>query len=291
MLALGRLRGADVSAVAAEAAYFGILALGPFLIFLIAGVGFLSQFVPVGLVEDLERTITRMAPGQSGELLAPLFEEAIERTDRGTLSFGIFGSIVVAMWSGARAINGLLKGFRRICRETREPPFLWRRLNALFLSLTLGSVVVLSVAMFLFGGALGRGIANVVGLGYTFGIIWQVISWPLMAGIVVLILSLLYRLGGVTEPNGLRAATAGAVVAALLWLAVMAGIRIYVAIIDVGSLYGALGSFVVIVVFFYIMSLALLFGAAVDAVRRGRATREDDTDAEAESKPADQSSV
>jgi membrane protein len=220
-----------------------------------------------------------MAPGGTGELLAPLFEEAVERSGAGTASFGIAGSVLVAFWSGSRAIGGLLKGFRRIRGQDVDPPLVWNRAIALSLALVLGGVLVLSIAVFLFGGAVGRGIADLIGLGDTFSVIWRVISWPLMAFVVVIVLAVLYRFGMGHTSHEFRIITAGSVTGAVLWLVIMAGIRVYLMFIDVGSIYGVLGSFMIVVVFFYVMSLALLFGAAIDAVRQSGS-------AEPESQPA-----
>jgi membrane protein len=269
--AVWRFRGTDVSALAAETAYFSILAIAPFLLFLIAGIAVISQFVPIGLVDDLEQTVSRMAPGDTGELLLPLVEEAVDRTDSGTLSFGMFSAMIVAMWSGSRAIATLMKGTARVSGAANEHPMIWRRIVALVLAVVLAAVSVLSVAVFLFGGSLGRAFAEAVRLGDTFASIWVYISWPLMAGIILLMISVFYWFASGWRWRGLRFISPGAVAATILWVMVMLGIRVFLWIVDPGSVYGALGSFIVLVVFFYIMSLAMLFGAAVNAeVRESR---------------------
>jgi membrane protein len=267
--AVGRLRGSDVSAIAAETAYYSILAIAPFLIFLIAGVATISQFVPLGVVDDLESTVERMAPGETGELLVPLFEEARDRAGRGTTSFGMLSAMVIALWSGSRAIGALLKGFARISGVENGSPLVWGRIAALFLAIVMGVTTLLSVSVFLFGGALGRTVASWIGLGGTFSLLWTIVSWPLVAGIVLLVLAVLYWFSASSGTSQLRFFSPGAFVAMTLWLVVMAGIRVYITVVDPGSVYGVLGSFIVLVVFFYVMSLVLLIGAAVNAAVQG----------------------
>jgi membrane protein len=263
--AVWRFRGMDVSALAAETAYFSILAIAPFLLFLIAGITVISQFVPLAMAEDLEQTVARMAPGDTGELLEPLIEEALQRTDSGTLSFGMLSAMIVAMWSGARAIGSLMKGSARVNSVTVERSVIWNRILALILAAVMGAVSMLSFAVFLFGRGVGRAVAEGIRLGDTFALIWFYVSWPLLVGIVLLMISVFYWFSTGHQFSRMPLISPGAMVATVLWIVVMFGIRFFLWIVDPGSVYGVLGTFVVLVVFFYIMSLVLLFGAAVNA--------------------------
>jgi membrane protein len=269
--ALWRFRGVDVNGLAAETAYFSILAIAPFLLFLLTGLAIISQFAPVAMIDDLEQSLLRMAPGDTGQLMEPMIEEAIDRTDSGALSFGLFTAIVVAMWSGGRAIASLMKGTARISEMSIERPAIWNRVVAMALAIVMGMVSILSMAVFLFGRGLGREIAEWVRMGDTFSLVWTYLSWPLMAGIVLVMISLFYWLSAGRNANQQAFFSAGAVVATILWILVMLGIRVFLWIVNPVSVYGALGSFVVLVVFFYIMSLVLLFGAALNAEIRERA--------------------
>jgi membrane protein len=262
--AAGRLRGADMSSVAAEAAYFSILAIAPFLIFLIALISIVLQSANVAVADEIEEIVLRMAPGESGELLVPLIEQAIERADRGTTSFGMLSAAVIAMWSSSRAIQALLKGFNRIYRVERDRPPLWGRTVSMFLAVLLAGLLTISAVTFLFGGAVGRWLSRGLGFGDTFSVLWQILSWPVAAAILVLMLSLLYSFGpNTTVRTGFP--SAGALVATALWLLIMVGLRIYIVLVEPGSIYGALSTFVLLVVFFYVTSIALLLGAAVNA--------------------------
>lgn len=263
--ALWRLRRVDPTALAAETAYYAILAIAPFIIFMVAGVSLISYFVPIALLADLEQTVQRMAPGQTGELLLPVFEEVGGDGDEGMTTLGLVTALVVALWSSSRAISALLKGIARISGRESSRALLRERVVALFLALVLGAVLTLSISVFLFGSAVFRGLAGWIGLSDTFGLIWSVVSWPLMAGIVLLVLSVFYWIAGGRRSDRLNFISSGAIVASGLWLVVMLGMRVYLAIVEPGSIYGVLGSVAVLVVFFFIMSLVLLLGAAVNA--------------------------
>lgn len=270
--AVWRLRGTDVSALAAEAAYFSILAIAPFLLFLIAGIALISRVLSIAMIDDLEQTVTRMAPGDTGELLVPLIEEAVYRSDSGMLSFGMVSAIVVAVWSGSRAMVSLMKGSHRISGTDHSPPMIWNRLVAMALAGIMAIVLTLSLAVFLFGRAIGRLIAEGVQMGDSFARIWPYVSWPLMGCIVLLMLCLFYWFAGGRYTDRLRFLSPGAVLVTAIWVIVMLGLRIFLWLVDPVSIYGALGSFVVLVVFFYIMSMAMLFGASLNAeVREAQA--------------------
>jgi membrane protein len=206
-----------------------------------------------------------MAPGNTGELLVPLIEEAVYRSDSGMLSFGMVSAIVVAMWSGSRAIMSLMKGSARIGNADQMTRAVWNRMVAIALAGIMAMVLMLSVSVFLFGRGMGRLIAEGMQAGDSFARLWPYISWPLMGCIVLLMLCLFYWFAGGRYTDRLRFLSPGAVVVTILWVLIMLGLRVFMWVIDPGSIYGALGSFVMLVVFFYIMSLALLFGAALNA--------------------------
>ncbi len=264
------MRGTDVSALAAEAAYFAILAVSPFLIFLIAGIALISQIVPIALVEDLESTVVRMAPGDTGDLLVPLVDEAVERSGRGMLSFGMLSSIVIAIWAGSRAMTSLMKGSARMSGQELEHTYIWRRMVAMGLVGAMGTALLLSVTVLLFGRGLGRALAEGIGMGDTYSVLWNYASWPLMAVIVLLMLSLFYWLVAGRFTSALSFISPGAVISTILWVLVMAGLQVFLWVVDPRSVYGALGSFVVLVIFFYFMSMIMLFGSAINAEVRER---------------------
>jgi membrane protein len=263
--AIRRVQRAEASSIAAEAAYFSILAIAPFFIFLIASISIVSQTANVSLVGELEDVVRRMAPGQTGELLASLFEGAVERADRGALSFGLLSSAAVAMWSASRAIQALLRGFNRVYQIEQERPPIWARTISLLLAVVLVTLITVSATMLLFGGALGRWAATALGLGSVFARLWPILNWPIAAVILIVMLSLLYSIGPNTEVRG-GIPSIGALVATGLWLVIMAGLRIYIWLVQPGTIYGALSAFVLLVVFFYVTAIALLIGAAVNAI-------------------------
>lgn len=101
-------------------------------------------------------------------------------------------------------------------------------------------------------------------------LVWQVAEWPVLLGVVVLIVALLYYATPNIRHPKFRWVSVGAVLAILTWVVLSAAFGFCVA--NFGSYdktYGAFGG--VFLLWFWLTSLALLLGAELDSeLERGR---------------------
>lgn len=262
---LGALRRAQIESLAAEAAYFSSLAIGPFLIFLVTLAALLNQFTDLRIVTEIQLAIWRLAPGSTVILLNNLVENAVARIDAGPASFGFVSAAAIALWSASRAIQTLLKGFDRVYQVENRRPYFRRRIVSMVLAVLMTVIINVSVMLFLFGGTIGRWLAGLVGMGTVFRFVWDLLVWPLGIILMMALLAVFYYIGPSVK-TGFRCASPGAIVATSLWVLVVLGFRVWLLFIDPRSIYGALGTFVLLLIFLYITSIVLVLGAAVNAV-------------------------
>ncbi len=106
--------------------------------------------------------------------------------------------------------------------------------------------------------------------------------WPLVLGVVISSLAGLYRAAPAPRAHAHKRYWPGAITATLVLLCSSWGLGLWVErISDYEVLYGALASVITVVVWFYIATLAILFGAQVNGELEAI-----DADAEADAAPA-----
>jgi membrane protein len=154
----------------------------------------------------------------------------------------------------------------RIYEVTEGRP-IWK-LRPLMLLLTLVLVVLTAVVALglVLSGAAAQAVGDALGLGSTVVTVWNIAKWPVLLGIVMMIVALLYYATPNVRQPAFRWISVGAIVAILIWVVASAGFGFYVA--NFGSYdktYGSLAGVVVFLLWLWITNLALLFGGELDA--------------------------
>jgi membrane protein len=137
-------------------------------------------------------------------------------------------------------------------------------------------IIVLLVALLLVAlvvtGPVAKAIGDQIGLGSTAVTIYQIAKWPIMAGVVLVILAVLYYVAPSAGLPRIQWLSPGAVVALLIWIVASALFGLYVA--NFGSYnktYGTLAGAISLLVWMWITNLAVLFGQELNAeIERGR---------------------
>jgi membrane protein len=147
--------------------------------------------------------------------------------------------------------------------ETR--PWWKVRLLAIGLTVALALLIVVSFTLVVAGPDIADTIASRFGLGAAFAWTWKIVQWPIAFMIVTLAVGLVYYFGPDAE-QAWEWITPGAAVATVLWLLVSIGFRFYVTNFgDYNATYGTIGGVIVLMLWFYTSSLALLAGAELNA--------------------------
>ena len=141
-------------------------------------------------------------------------------------------------------------------------------LRPLHLAITL--VGVLLVAAVLIGlvvsGPVARSVGDTIGLGAGAVTLWNIVKWPVILAIVIVLVALLYYFTPNVRKPKFRWISVGATIAIVTWILASVGFAFYVA--NFGSYnktYGSLAGVVVFLLWLWLTNLALLFGAEVDA--------------------------
>ncbi len=249
--------------VAGSLAYHAFLAVFPVLIALIG----VSQMVGLGRPElrSLVRGIGRALPEGAASVLGAALTAAQERT-AGALTLTIV-AVVVALWSASGGMVTVEVGLDMAYEVPAERRFLAKRLVGLAM---LGVLVVLgglASALVVFGQAVGRALAGALALdGPAFADLWTALRWAAAIVVVNLLFALFYQLAPNRPPPPWRWFSPGGLVGAAIWLLASLGLSLYVSALgSYARTYGALAGVAVLLLWFYLSSLALLLGAEVNS--------------------------
>lgn len=250
-----KLRDDSISAFAAQAAFFIILSIFPFVMFLLT----LLNYLPVS-ADVLRDFLSGIFPETVNSILNTIFSELVEKSSGTLLSV----TVLAALWSGSRGTLALVRGFNAVYRhkETRNY-FLIRGVSVLY---TIGFAVLLIAALVLlvFGNQLYHFImAKLPFLGDLALIIMSLRSLVTMA-LLTLFFLLMYLLIPNRKSTVLRELP-GALLTAGGWLGFSFLFSFYIDHMDGFSYtYGSLTTLAVCMLWLYFCMYILFVGAEIN---------------------------
>jgi membrane protein len=243
---------------AAQLAYYFLFALFPFFLVLTTLLGFLP--LP-NLMDRLMEMVGQMLPGDALRLVQENVHDLFTNRRGGLLSFGI----LAALWTSSSALTAIIDGLNRAYDVQEGRPYWKVRGMAILLTVGLSAFIIGSLLLLTFGPQIGGWIADQVGLGRIFQVAWNVLRWPVIVGLIVLAMALIYYLGPDVEQRW-QWITPGSLVAVIGWLLASLGFSFYVN--NFGSYnaaYGSIGAVIVLLTWMYVSGFFVLLGGEINA--------------------------
>ena len=250
-----------VTGLAAEAAFFAVLSVPPLVFALAGAIGYVTVQLDAGQINDIRDAVLDLS---SRLLTDRAVNSIIEPTLTDVLRGGRFDVIslgfVLALWSGSRALNVFidtitvmhgLGGHRGIVR-TRALSFV---LYILALITGIAAIPLMVVGPTL----LGEWLPDRADFLLRF-------YWPVIGVICICFLATLYHLS-VPVRTSWRFNLPGAVFSLLAWVFGSFLLRwvLTVTAADSRSIYGPLAAPIAVLLWLYLVAIAVLIGAAVNA--------------------------
>jgi membrane protein len=245
---------------AAAISFLTVLALVPFLLFLLALLGYLQ------LEEVWRQDVAPEVRGSLSDAAYRLLDDTARRvlTEKQlwwvTLGFGL------ALWEVSAATRVTMTALDRIYGFHRRRGFLEIFARSVGLGLAMGVALIAAVAVVRFVPLLTGELDGVLAV-LSFLARWAVAAALLCAGI-----GLVVHYGSATrQPLPWVSVGTGLVMAAWVLMSILFGIYVtYVA--NYGSVFGNLATFFVLLLYMYASSIAFLVGVQTDACLRERAS-------------------
>ena len=247
----------DMATYAAALAYQVLFSLFPFLIFLVALLGFLQ--VPE-FFDWLRQQAAVLLPAQALEPVNTAIDQ-IQQPRGGLLSFGI----LLALWSASAGVRATMNALNVAYGVSEGRPAWKLYLLSLLYTVGLAALLITAAALMVLGPQGTGWLGDQFGLGAAMVTVWNVLRWPLATALLFVTVALIYYAAPDVEQR-LRFITPGSVLAVVVWIAASLGFAFYVQnFADYSATYGSVGAIIVLLFYFYLSAAILLFGAEVNA--------------------------
>jgi membrane protein len=252
-----------LAAFAGNLTYKGLFALFPFAVFLLS---LLGLFGAPDLLNSLLEQARIVLPNDVVGLLEDQLLGIAESRAQGAFTAGAIVSILLALWGVSGAFRSVMEAMNVMYEIEEDRPF-WKVYGlSVFLSLGVAALLITALVLVVFGPEIGGAIADVVGLGFVFELVWNVVKWPVLIGIVLFAFALVYYFAPDVEQR-FRYVSPGSIMAVAMWLIFSLLFRLYVE--SFGSYSATFGSFagiIILMLYIYYSSFIMLVGAEMNQV-------------------------
>jgi membrane protein len=243
---------------AAQLAYYFLFSLFPFFLFLTALLG----YIPVpNLMERILEILAQVLPREALTLVQDNIRQVVTEQRGGLLSLGI----LLALWTASSAVTAIADALNRACDVEESRPFWKVRGTAILLTIGLSLFMISSLLLLMFGPQLGGWIAELVGLGAVFEVLWNIVRWPVILLLLIVAVALVYYFAPDVEQHW-KWITPGSVFAVVGWLLASLAFSFYVNNFGAyNKTYGSIGAVIVLLTWMYVTGLCLLIGGEINA--------------------------
>ena len=249
----------DALALAGELAYFFVLFLFPFLIFMVSLVGL--------VVDNPESILETVVASTKGFLPQPAIEilnNYLDHTLQSTSSFTFLISCVLTLVMGAASTESIISAANR-AYEVPETRPIWERLFIDILLIFGFTLLVATMAFLVLSPQTADFLQGVTGLPNVFLRSWEVLSWMVVFLNLTLAFDILYYLA----PNAdlpFRWITPGGLMTTILLL-ISSKIFVFWAsnIFRSNQLFGQLAIGIVLLIWLYVVGFVVLAGIEINA--------------------------
>jgi membrane protein len=252
-----------LSAYAGNLTYKVFFAIFPFFTLLLS---LLGLFDATDLVRAMLENLSRVMPQSALQFVESQLLSITQSQAEGAFTAGAVISILLALWGVSGAMRSVMEAMNVMYGVEENRPF-WKVYGiSILISLAVAALLILALALLVFGASFGGGLASLVGLGPAFAAVWSVVQWPILACFVLFAFALLYYFAPAVEQRW-RWISAGSVLAFVFWLIFSLAFSLYVA--NFGSYnatYGSLAGIIIFLLYAYYSSLIVLLGAELNQV-------------------------
>ena len=245
----------NISAFAAQSAFFIILSIIPFLMLFIS----LVQYTPVTESMIME-AVDRAMPSYVSPFLISVIHEIYNR------SVGIISvTAIVAIWAAAKGIQYLSGGLNSVydIEETRN--YFYLRLRAMLYTLVLVVAIVLSLMLLIFGNSIQSFLMQYLPIVGRLTKVILSLRTLIMLAVFIFFFAILFKM----LPNRkatLKSQLPGSLLCAVAWSVFSYGLSIYVDYFNGFSMYGSLTTIVLVMLWLYFCMYILLICGEINNV-------------------------
>lgn len=252
----------DIVDRSAQVAFYFSFALFPLIYFLVSLFGLILESSD-GIKSELFTYLHRLMPTAVFNLVRTTIDEIIANSTGGKATLGL----LVTLWSASAGIDAIRNAMNAVygLKETRS---WWQtKLQSLGLTLVVTILTTFVLTVVFYGWELVQYSLALVGLEVSSPLILVGIQWISILIVMLLVCEIVYNLLPDFKIFRWRWIMPGSIVAILLWILFTGGFRLYLGYFNsYNRAYGSLGAVIIMMLWLFLTALALIIGAAINAV-------------------------
>ncbi|MEA2307258.1 MAG: rane protein, partial [Solirubrobacteraceae bacterium] len=192
---------------AAALTYYGILALFPAIAALVSIIGLVGPSATNSLLD----TVATLAPGPANDIVSGAIKGVASNRSGAGIAF--VAGIALALWSASGYVGAFARASNAIY-EVEEGRPVWK-LRPMQLVVTTIMILLLAICAIavVVTGPVAEQVGNVVGVGSAAVTVFDIAKWPLIALVVVTMISILYWATPNVKQPGFKWITPGGILA------------------------------------------------------------------------------
>jgi membrane protein len=251
-----RFKDDDVPALASQLAYYFILAIFPFLVFLIN----LVSITPITSEQALSN-LSKVIPQEAYVIIRDVIGE-VTRSNRETfLSF----SMIATLWVSSNGMKAVVKGLNK-AYDQHENRSVWKvRGLSIIGTVAFAFTILFAFILLILGEIIGKNVFVYLGFSSSFKTIWSYIRFIIPILIIFIVFTLLYRF----MPNKRMKFTEvlpGSLFSTFGWFITSILFSLYVNnFSNYSNTYGSIGGIIFLIIWLYWISIIILLGGELNA--------------------------
>ena len=264
----------NIGLLAAGVAFYAFLAFVPLLGALIMTYGLVAD--PSKIADDM-KSIIDLVPKDAAKLIYDQLV-SLSTTAASKKGLGLAIALLISIYGAMRAASGIMMALNVIYEQPERRSII--RTTLISAAITVGAVVVAIV-----------GLLSASVLAFLETIFWQlggltallikIATWAFAGTLAAAAIAWVYRIGPDRHDAKWSWLSFGSIVATILWLAATVGFGLYAAKFgNYNATYGSLGAVVVLLMWLFVSSYAILLGAELNAESERQTAKDTTTGAE-----------
>lgn len=252
----------DAMGMAAQIAFYAMLGLFPFLIFLLS---FISTF-PLGekLQPLLLTALEDQMPVEAAHYVTNIVMELIPQSNQGLLSVGL----LAGLWGASMAIGALITTINRAYNIRPRRNIIKQKILAIGLTLGLSGVWLVAMTIILVGPQATQYVFQYMGIASETNTFWTSLRLPMAFLLNLVALSVLYYVAPEAKQR-FRWILPGAFTSTILWLLASSVFRVFLRNFGhYNKTYGSLATVVILMIWLWISGMLFLLGAEINSLMK-----------------------
>ena len=246
----------NLNVVAAGVAFYAFVAVAPGIA---ATIALYALFLDVGQLQSHLGLLSQVVPAEVMPILRDQITHVVEDNQAAGISAAI--GVAIALYGSAKATKGLITGLNIAYDERERRGFL--KLNLVAITLTLAGIIGMILVVTLV--AVLPSLLRHVGLSTGSEWLFSILRWPVLVGLFMIALAVIYRFAPCRESPKWRWISPGAIGSSLLWVLGSAAFSFYVSQFgNYQKTYGSLGAIVVFLLWLLLSAYVILLGAELN---------------------------